>query len=226
MKSIDKKGNWVIQPDFDDADDFTEGLAPVLENGKWGFINRKGKMIIAPQFRLCFAFINGHAKASNENNNWGLIDTEGKFVIEPEYYDITDMGKEKVLAVKKTIGSKWQIINILKDPVSEKEFSLVRNFAEGLAPARDETDKWGFINAKGEWVIVPVYTNAASFSGGLAAVETDYAKWGFIDKFNTFLIKPEYDRQSAFKQGFALVEKGKYYMYINKTGEVVLQFEK
>ena len=82
------------------------------------------------------------------------------------------------------------------------------------------------IYAKGEWVIVPVYTNAASFSGGLAAVETDYAKWGFIDKFNTFLIKPEYDRQSAFKQGFALVEKGKYYMYINKTGEVVLQFEK
>lgn len=223
---IDQKGNWVIQPEFDAADDFREGLARVLKNGKWGYIDTNGKMIIAPQFRLCFSFLNGFAKASVDNINWGLINKEGRFVIESVYSDITSPGIEEVLAVKKTIRSKWQLINIKNEPVSEKEFTGARDFSEGLAPARDSSGKWGFINAKGNWVIEPGYTNAASFSEGLAAVETGYTNWGFIDRFNTFLIQPGYDRQSHFKKGFALVEKGKTYMYIDKTGKVVLPFEK
>jgi len=223
---IDQKENWVIPPEFDAADDFKEGLARVLKNGKWGYINTKGKMIIAPYFRLCFSFLNGYAKASVDNTNWGLINTEGKFVIEPVYSDITSPGNEQVFAVKKTISSKWQLINIKKEPVSDKEFTGVRDFSEGLAPARDSSGKWGFINAKGDWVIEPVYTNAASFSEGLAAVETGYTSWGFINRFNIFIIKPGYDRQSRFIQSFALAEKGNFYMYIDKTGKVVLQFEK
>ena len=35
---IDKKGNWVIQPIFDRALNFTEGLAIVEVNGKYGFL--------------------------------------------------------------------------------------------------------------------------------------------------------------------------------------------
>lgn len=223
---IDSKGKWIIQPDFDAADDFAEAKARVLKNNKWGYINTAGKMIIEPRFRLCYSFLNGYAKATTDNKNWGLIDSKGNFVIEPVYYDITDIGKEGVLAVKETVSSKWKLINLKKELVSNKEFGLVRNFSQGLAAARDENDKWGFINSKGEWVIEPKYTNAASFSEGLAAVETDYSNWGFIDKSNAVLIKPIYDRQAVFLNGFAKVEKGNEYMYIDKTGKVVLSFAK
>jgi hypothetical protein len=37
---IDKTGEIVIQPQFDDAGDFSEGLAPVRLNGKWGYVSR------------------------------------------------------------------------------------------------------------------------------------------------------------------------------------------
>ena len=36
---IDKTGRMVIRPQFDDAGDFSEGLAPVRLNGKWGYIS-------------------------------------------------------------------------------------------------------------------------------------------------------------------------------------------
>ena len=37
-----KSGEYLIQPKFKIAKNFSDGLAGVEENGKWGFINHKG----------------------------------------------------------------------------------------------------------------------------------------------------------------------------------------
>jgi len=34
----------------DQAGDFSEDLAPVYQDGKWGYIDKTGKMVIQPQF--------------------------------------------------------------------------------------------------------------------------------------------------------------------------------
>ena len=41
----DKDGNFVLQPQFDDADDFYEGFARVTSNGQWSYIDKTGKQI-------------------------------------------------------------------------------------------------------------------------------------------------------------------------------------
>ena len=223
---INKTGAWVIQPQFDAADEFSEGKARVLQGGKWGFINLKGNMVISPQFRLCYPFKNGYAKATTDNKTWGLIDTTGKFVLAPAYYSLVDMDKNGVLAVNTTLQTKWKLVNIKGEPVNDKEFGLIRNFSEGLAAARNENNQWGFINTAGDWVIEPKYSDAHLFSDGLAAVEIDFANWGFIDKNNSLIIKPAYDRAAIFINGFAKVEKGNEYLYIDKSGYVILKYPK
>jgi hypothetical protein len=40
----------IIKPQFDAAYMFSEGLAPIKLNNKWGFVNKEGKAVIAPQF--------------------------------------------------------------------------------------------------------------------------------------------------------------------------------
>ena len=48
-----KTGTYAISPQFEEAEDFSEGLASVKvggEDGKWGFIDKTGKMVINPQF--------------------------------------------------------------------------------------------------------------------------------------------------------------------------------
>ncbi|EAH9640326.1 WG repeat-containing protein, partial [Campylobacter coli] len=47
---IDKNGEFVIKPNFDDAWYFREGLAKVGLNGKYGFIDKSGKIVIEPIF--------------------------------------------------------------------------------------------------------------------------------------------------------------------------------
>ena len=47
---IDKKAAYVINPQFEDAAEFNEGVAVVKNNGKWGLIDEKGAYLIQPQF--------------------------------------------------------------------------------------------------------------------------------------------------------------------------------
>ena len=44
VKNVGKKGDIVIEPQYDVVYNFSEGLALVLDNHKWGYIDKKGKM--------------------------------------------------------------------------------------------------------------------------------------------------------------------------------------
>ena len=44
---IDKEGNEIVKPEYDNAHDFSEGLAAVVKDLKWGFIDKTGNETIA-----------------------------------------------------------------------------------------------------------------------------------------------------------------------------------
>jgi WG containing repeat len=39
---------WLVKPEFECALRFFEGMANIQQNGKWGFIDRTGKIVIQP----------------------------------------------------------------------------------------------------------------------------------------------------------------------------------
>jgi len=47
---------------LESAYEFSEGLAGVLINGKWGFIDTTGSVAIKPKFRTVWSFSGGVAK--------------------------------------------------------------------------------------------------------------------------------------------------------------------
>ena len=47
---IDKTGKVVINPQFEKAQPFSEGLAAIRLGRKWGFVDRSRKMTINSQF--------------------------------------------------------------------------------------------------------------------------------------------------------------------------------
>ena len=61
---------------YNELNSFSEGLAPVKKNGKWGFINTKGDLVIPCEYDFAYSFSNGVALVEL-NNKYGYIDKYG-----------------------------------------------------------------------------------------------------------------------------------------------------
>ena len=60
---------------------FSEWLAAVQANGKWGYIDQNGKEVIKPQYDHGGTFSSGMA-AVRKGDQWSFIDQNGKVVLE------------------------------------------------------------------------------------------------------------------------------------------------
>jgi hypothetical protein len=69
---VDQTGKTVIQPQFDSAEAFSEGLARVIVKGQGGYINQNGTVVIEPQFERAESFA-GDLAAVQVGQKWGYI---------------------------------------------------------------------------------------------------------------------------------------------------------
>jgi hypothetical protein len=141
----------------------------VREDGKYGYIDKTGKTVIAPQFENTMGFSEGLA-ATKLNGKYGYIDTKGKWVIPPQFeftYKFSDG-----LAMVRTGKSYSWIDRKGRTVIAPREFEEVATgFSEGrLAVKKD--GKWGYINREGNLVVDANFKKATAFKGGLAQVET------------------------------------------------------
>lgn len=66
---------------------FKDGLARILVGGKWGFVDRAGKVAIAPQFDEADDFADGFALAGLGERQ-GVIDRRGHWVVQPQFVQL------------------------------------------------------------------------------------------------------------------------------------------
>ncbi|ENT8753924.1 WG repeat-containing protein, partial [Campylobacter coli] len=115
---LDKNGEIIAKPEFDDIWSFWEGLAGVRLNGKWGFIDRSGKIVIEPKFDDIWSFWEGLAGVGL-NGKYGFIDKSGKIVIEPKFNAVWGF-REGLAGVK--LNGKWGFMDKNGKIVIEPKF--------------------------------------------------------------------------------------------------------
>ena len=223
---IDKTGNFVIFPQYDEIRDFHEGLAAVKNGESWGFVDKTGKEVVSPRYYNVTGFSEGLAGVQRGyiDGPWGLIDKTGEEIVSPHYEMI--LGFSEGLAGVR-LGGKWGFIDKTGRVVLSPRYDLVTSFSEGLA-AVQIGGKWGFIDKTGKEVVSPRYEWIDDFSEGLAGVEID-GKCGFIDKTGKEVISPRYNNHLhiygwTFHEGLARVEIGGKWGFIDKTGKEVVSF--
>ena len=74
----------VIAAKYDDAGDFSEGLAYVKINDKYGFIDKTGAVVIPAKYDDAGYFNEGRAKVQI-NDKWDYINKKGVLVIPAKY---------------------------------------------------------------------------------------------------------------------------------------------
>jgi hypothetical protein len=220
---IDLEGTVVIEPQFDGAWEFAEGLAAIKVGEKHGYVDRTGKIVIKPQFDNALPFSEGLAAIFVEEK-WGFIDTKGKLVIPATHFSVRSFS-EGLAAVAPEGGILLQTDNDTKE---ERPFRFPKKF--------------GFITKAGEFAIPPQFHDVGSFSQGLASASVGgkpvsiflsgkgmldvgftNKKYGFVDKTGEFKIPARFDGTRSFKEGLAAAKLGDKWGYVDQSGEFVIK---
>lgn len=202
---------------YDIVDCLSEGLAVVKKNGKWGFVDKTGQVVVPLQYDNAWGFRGGLSVVVS-NDKRGFIDKTGKVVVPLQYDSVKkDFSDGRMFAEVKRNGHTYYVSKL------GDEYTDFGPVSEGLVWVKKD-GKYGFIDTTGKVVIALQYDDVWSFSEGLAGVQKN-GKWGFIDKTGKMVIAPQYDHFSHFKNGQAKVGlndgKTPEYFYIDKTGKVL-----
>ena len=98
-------GSWQDAVPFNDAGTY----AAVESDGKWGFVDTKGNVVIEPQYEAARSFSNGFA-AVKSNGKWGFIDTKGKMCIDPVFDEAKDMNSKGNVFIKQ--NGIWSLLSL------------------------------------------------------------------------------------------------------------------
>ena len=171
-------------------------LFPIEKDGKWGFIDRSGKLVISVQFDSANEFHEGLALVTAGEKKL-FIDASGRVVMEPKF-DIVNDFSEGLAAVN--IG-QTRIANI----------GLIAN-----------PGKWGYIDKTGALVLPMKFTHAENFSEGLAAVTLgDRDHGAFIYRAGKIAFEIPLDVTLGFHEGVAGVLLNGSIIYYERTGKKI-----
>jgi len=104
------------------------GMARVKLSGKWGYIDRTGRIVINPQFEEAGDFSEGLARVKT-GGKWGYIDRTGRFLINPQFDEAGDFS-HGLARVK--LGGKWGYVDRRGEVVIPPQFSEASDFSRSL----------------------------------------------------------------------------------------------
>ncbi len=150
---IDKEGMWKVRPKYDDISDFSRGLAAVCLNGKKGFIDINGNVVIPLVWDTVTSFGTGGLAFARANYPMVscMIDASGKQqLMLPLECQYARSFSENMLAAKGEQG--WGYIDREGKWVIAPEYDEIGDFSDGVAPVC-KGEKWSFIDSEGKEVM-------------------------------------------------------------------------
>jgi hypothetical protein len=220
----------------------------IVREGRYGYIDHTGAMLIRPQFLwaadfedgLGTVYVCGHLLAIDISGNLLPLHSKQK---PPKLRPITR-------------GTKVVFVDATGQRLGNTSFDEALPFSEGLAAVR-LGNKWGFIDTSGRIVIPPTFEAAFYFREGVAnatlsadpvlidksgkVLARGYdqlsgvvaegripvsraSKYGYLDLHGAIAIPLIYDGADSFSEGLAPVKRGEKWGYIDGDGAVVIPF--
>ena len=202
---VDTQGEWVVEPTYERADPFREGVASVRKGEKqYGWIDRSGAEAIPFRFDVGDSFHEGLARATLPGQpGWSYVDRQGDVVI-PGPYASSSNASEGRIAFLEPRTDAWGYLDLQGEVVIPPAFRIARSFSEGLAAVRTPDRRWGYLDPKGTFAIAPRFSEVGPFADGLARASEGWG-WGYIDPQGEWVIAPQLAAATDFAGGRARV---------------------
>jgi hypothetical protein len=215
----------VINPRFNNAQPFSEGLAHVFLNHEVVYIDKTGRVVFKPKEENCAGgrsdeddrFSEGLVRM-RDGEKIGYMDRFGNVVIKPRFSNgaAFSEGMARVEIKDKDGNYRLCFIDRTGKIVIDTRFNTDADFernatdfsegwagiTEGLCPNVLKEEQWAFIDKTGRIALTTKFFYASKFSEGLAAVyDSKSNKSGSIDKAGKLVVPLEYDSVGPCSEG-------------------------
>lgn len=176
---------------------FNNGFSVYEENGKYGVVNTKGKIVIQPIYDWLEGYQDGMCACFYEDSDEVKIlyyNDEGKVAIQP------------MVACETSFSDLYDC-----------------NFYNGIAVYRNpKNHKYGYIDKTGKTVLSTIYDWAEPFKSDITVVSIN-GNYKFIDRTGKEALKIKCQLMQPFSDGLAAIMVGGKWGYIDKTGNWVIK---
>jgi hypothetical protein len=207
--------------DVEEVHCYSNGIASIRKNNKYGFIDKQGNEILSCQFDAVGRFVDDCIPVANYVEfpdtsylRWRFVDKSGVKINNYEYSDVHDFS-QGLAAV--CLDNKWGWIDKSGKFIFGNDFQECKSFSEGYA-AFKKGDYWGLINKNGKIVAQPNYHNIGEMHEKRVTFAMGPKNVGYLDTSGVIVIQPQFESASNFKDGVAYVSKNNLVGILKKDG--------
>lgn len=230
---IDKEGNLIGKDthDFQKAHAFQNGMAIVEQNGKKGFLDKDGTLIIPPKYdSLSFfeeglAFVNIGAEEDYDGflvgGKWGIINTNGAYIKDHVYDHVKGFFGEVAWVIKDLKDGKWGLINQEGTQIIDHDYDEVFSFYHEKALVRKD-ENYYFMD-KSCNIITDVDDSVdkiSNFDGKIGKAISN-GKYGFISDKGDYIQQPIYQEVKDSENAAWVKLEDKWYIFNKQTYQIL-----
>ena len=220
---MNTKGQWLIEPAFDQVWVRPNVLTWIRKDKLWGLIDTTGQFYFKPQFDQIEHFYEYGMKVQ-KNKKWGLIDNVGKQIHECRWDQLgyPDDGMAKIVE-----NSKIGFINREGKILTEPQFRYAEYPIGGFVWVAGDSG-WCALDRTGKMAVRPgmQFQFVYGFNEGVAWFRYNN-RYGLVDTTGRIIAEPvfEFRNPCAFKNGLGWVQKDGLWSLLKKNGETAFQIK-
>lgn len=224
--AIDQYGQKIIDPRFDKLGDFVNEFAYYIENGKYGFISKDGKIHPA-EFEWISDFSENKIAIYKQNNLYGLVNRKGEKILDANYDQILKSKNEIYLIVKNNLYGFYHsrgcfITQIAYDFYKEKPVDF---YTDGNIFKIIKKTEMALMDGNGKQLIdFGNYEEIGFPKYDLVKVKRKN-KYGYLDSKLNIKIPIKYDNAEDFNDSVAIVKQKGLNSIIDIAGKELFNSE-
>lgn len=233
---VDAQGKTLLEPAWEEVQPLVNGFIPVKKDGKWGYADTSGKLVIPCTWDNAWRFSGAETavvtEQKPEGSKRGYIDKSGRVITPLEWDGAQTMSAEGFGAVRR--GGGWALVGkdgkVLGEPQWEMQWRLLRADL-GFLPVRKD-GKWGLLALDGTVLVEPAWDRVSPGENGVLLSRADTKsifvgaggktlfETGPWDEVRGVQWPDDWSEEPGFVGGFLRVRSGGKWSFINEKGEL------
>ncbi|MDG1332794.1 MAG: WG repeat-containing protein [Crocinitomicaceae bacterium] len=210
-------GIHMIPSMYQQVSPYSEGLAVVEKNGKYGVIDKYNQVQIPFKFDAISDFMNGRAIVEQDGLQ-GMIHRNGSFVFECKFDDMGTLSDGLIYAGNGEKFGYYDATGFLRIPM---KFTDAFDFSDGVAKVEVDGLE-AFIDIYGVYAVPPAFEEIRPYSDSLYIYGED-GFYGFMNRFGKAVIEPLYDEIGELHKGFSIALNDGEIVYLDEAGKIAVQ---